>query len=921
MNQNLKYLVDFIVKMDYDKGTADKVAVELSKVLEGKLPKDLLSPEAINNTIAGLKQIQESGVDVTQIFEDLSSSFDDTALQDLSVEFGSLLENIGNIDLGPLEGMFDALSPDQIEAFGSALNDSFANIDVGQLGEAFNQIKANMANLKEGGAKAGKETGEGIAHGIGSAGPKAHGEGKHVGNEAKHGLQESLKEIPSMMLAMFGGSMLTQGFMGITQGIESIFEAGKELHENLERMELGFASAGLAGEDMEKQMGQTKEFAAALSQEFGVGASAIRDYSAQAALLGGSTGKMNEDITKLAVGLTKASGGLVDASMIIRVFSRGLADPEAEANLGRLKMTFPALATALKGITEPAELTRVALEKMNPMFELMTEQAQRPVGAMERFENALMDLKKNVGLTLVEGLSPLIDFIGTEVVPTVLGMAKGVRETTHWIEEHKEVLLTIATPLAILTAAYVWQNLALGEMIAKKSVLVLTWIPKKIKALFAETAATEGTTAAQRILNNVMNMNPYVLAIASIAALVGAMKVLNDMITITTAEQRHHLEGQKEKIEKNIEETKSNIETAKSNLELIKSYTELGQKQNKTAEETNRFEDALLSLKDAYPKLVDTSKSFAENLKNLASIIPQTQKELLGLQATLRGEQKFELELNVALAKNAVQQTGEDINDLIGTYETRWGRFWEAPISILTERLGDFFVQVRYNITTGKVAQDLAPLYEGMKKATNLTELNRAYHESFAQLKDNPWFKDLPDDLQAKVIEGFKGYREKQKEVLEATKQVIAADTAEFFSKQISKGVDSESIKNAWKSAAEKGKDMSSVVQGLNRDWGITDDQLIKILGITKEELDKIKQTVPVVQDLAGAWQQVNKTTSEALNTSLGKLNEMIRKKKEGEDFNQAEYDAELKNAQNLDKKLDSYNKINEENKKRIGIT
>ena len=266
---------------------------------------------------------------------------------------------------------------------------------------------------------------------------------EELGKGMKHKFSGmDFKDMFGGILQVFGGSALMSGVSGIVGSFEGLLEAGKKSMEASEYLELGFKQANLSGEALESQLKRTSKFAGSLSDQFAVSAGTIREYAQQAAFLGGATGKANEDIATLAVVIDKASKGMVNGQAVVRTFSRGLGDPEAQANLGRLKMAFPQLATALKDVENPAEMTKKALEALSPTIATLKEQAQGPIGSMQRLQNSLSAVKTQLGKSLVESFAPILIEFGNNLIPVIKTVGTSISSVAGFIKEHSSELKT-----------------------------------------------------------------------------------------------------------------------------------------------------------------------------------------------------------------------------------------------------------------------------------------------------------------------------------------------------------------------------------------------------------------------------------------------------------------------------------------------
>ena len=175
------------------------------------------------------------------------------------------------------------------------------------------------------------------------------------------GLDDGLKGSLSTVLGVFGGEALLGGVKGLVGGFGDIIEAGKKSFQTTQNLSIAFAQAGKSGTELNAAIAETGSFAADLSNKFAMPISAVRSFSQTAAAIGGATGQANKDLTELAIGIEKASNGMVSGDMAIRIFSKGVSDPESQFALGRLTKQFPALGTAMKDIKNPADATQAAL--------------------------------------------------------------------------------------------------------------------------------------------------------------------------------------------------------------------------------------------------------------------------------------------------------------------------------------------------------------------------------------------------------------------------------------------------------------------------------------------------------------------------------------------------------------------------------
>lgn len=354
-----------------------------------------------------------------------------------------------------------------------------------------------------------------------------------------HRAKEGLGEIGKVAAGVFGASMLSGGIQGLLGGLDGLVEKGKKAFEMGENLELAFGQAGLEGEALDKQLKMTGDNAAALSKKFGVSAGTIKEVSAQAAFLGGATGKMNDDITKLAVGIEKAStkmGNSIDSRAIVKAFTAGINDPEAEASLGRLKKAFPQLATALKEVKDPAEQVKVAMQVLGPTFDKLEEQQGSAVGQSEQFALKLGSIKTAIG----KGLFDAIAIVALPVMSLLVDSFSAIKSVIDSVPGPvKTLLLGVVGLTAALVVYSSVQHSSIAASIAHRVSTIATTVVENAQrvgrlALAGATTLMQApmmaVTAAQWLWNVALNANPLALIIIGVVAFVGILILLYNKV-------------------------------------------------------------------------------------------------------------------------------------------------------------------------------------------------------------------------------------------------------------------------------------------------------------------------------------------------------------------------------------------------------
>ncbi len=216
----------------------------------------------------------------------------------------------------------------------------------------------------------------------------------------------------SGLSGLFGGALLGGAVAGlaanlvgnIAEGVGKLAELSLEADEIGDNMQLAFSQAGLSGKALAEEIDRADKFGFKLGQTLAVSPTEIKKLSISVASLSGATGKANEDLTKLAIGIEKASGGAVSGEQAIKVFSRGVADPENAEAIDKLTKKFPALGDAIRSSGDVAGKTNAALLALAPTFKTLEEQAGGADAVFERLSNAGLEGALKFAGGIIDGL-------------------------------------------------------------------------------------------------------------------------------------------------------------------------------------------------------------------------------------------------------------------------------------------------------------------------------------------------------------------------------------------------------------------------------------------------------------------------------------------------------------------------------------
>lgn len=455
---------------------------------------------------------------------------------DISKEINSLKGQLGNaaklgVDDSELRAKFEKLKAEKISIQANLSADT-----------------VNTSAVKDVMGKAGSEGGTAFKEGLGNA---------------VKGIEDKFKGMISPILSVFGGNILTKGVDGIVGSFGDLIEKGKASLTASANLSIAFVQAGKSGKELSASIAETTKFATELSNKYALSVAEVRNYSQAAAALTGATGQQNKDLTQLAIGIEKASNGMVSGEMAIRLFGKGVSDPESQFAMQRLTKQFPALGAAMKDIKDPTEATQKALEFFGPTFGEMAKQAEGPVGSMTRLQNSLNMIKSSLGKVVIEAVAPFIQSFASTLLPVIQNAVTFISSLTQYVKPLQPVFLTAGAAVGVLATSLLALSGAkfLTGLIADGVQFGLTILQKVVPSLVAQNAAQTGliintealsvstlkniaisayqrtaslalaattgvVTAAQWAWNAAINANPISLIIIGVVALIGILVLL-----------------------------------------------------------------------------------------------------------------------------------------------------------------------------------------------------------------------------------------------------------------------------------------------------------------------------------------------------------------------------------------------------------
>lgn len=365
---------------------------------------------------------------------------------------------------------------------------------------------------------------------------KLEKEVKNVNDTAKN-TSGGLSTFAGGLMAGGGLAIAQVGLSAVSGAIEGVFNAALEADEIGDRMELAFRQAGLSGKELDAQLDSTTQFARKLGDQFAESPAKIKGISTAAASLGGATGKANEDMTKLALGIEKASDGAISGEKAIKLLSRGAANPEDQAALDALSKKFPVLGDAMKSTGDTATKVNASLLALAPTFATLEAQSTGIDAIAARFQNAGTEALQGFGGGIIGGLDKAgaaiakaaggLNFEGLYETAANIGEAIGGAISTavvyilDFYEKVKPIISFIADVLiaqvriqfgyfqAIIGGAFEIAGQVFDSLLESVQPLI-----DVLSDLFASTG--EGTDYVQEIIDTIKEMIQVIVGVAKV---------------------------------------------------------------------------------------------------------------------------------------------------------------------------------------------------------------------------------------------------------------------------------------------------------------------------------------------------------------------------------------------------------------------
>ncbi len=325
-----------------------------------------------------------------------------------------------------------------------------------------------------------------------------------------------------------------------------------------------------------------------------------------------------------------------------------------------------------------------------------------------------------------------------------------------------QTALSTATQVAPLITSFAGlSNLIPTGAVARIGELGKSLLGKLVPAL-------AGATAGQGALNAAMMVNPYVLAIAGVAALAAGLYFLFDALHQSAAERKEELEAEDALLDKQIETNKKQQEKIEKNKELARQYEELGSKVNRTAEEDEKYRAVQVEIAKAMPGVIDRTKSFTDNLDALKNKVSESGDELKKLQTDMDNLKDKKAAIKIEINKADADIAMEEMDDMLTSFWT--GRDLQAT-------------------------KGMKQYVEAMKKASSEAELDEVATNFKTAIFQGKEFTKLSTEEKAKFAELADKMQGSLNEALVADKERNAAQMKKSIDDMIAAGTDVDDAK------------------------------------------------------------------------------------------------------------------------------
>ena len=378
-------------------------------------------------------------------------------------------------------------------------------------------------------------------------------------------LGSTLQDVGKTALGVFGGGLLVGGVQSLIGGFDDLIKKGLSVKQAQNEIKAAFGGSGIAADQLDSVVKSNAKNVEKLSYTYAVSKGSINEATNAFLNFGGKSKDLAKTQEQLIVlqqryGLSsEAAGKLLGKA----------TDPENEASLKKIGIVFD------KNATE-AERQEKIQKKLAESMNILKEQANGPVGSINRFQNALAGIKGAIATSLIDTLAPIMEqlsiaakFVIDNVLPQLKNGIAAIKEFLAPLGEFikgtlqnvanaalpiligafnllknaisgvidfgkniinqfggiQNILNTLAPYIYTITAAFVGYQLAVNAGAA--ATFLANTASSAYAAIQGVLSGGLGLAAtAQTLLNAAMALNPIGLVVAAIAGLVAGFVVL-----------------------------------------------------------------------------------------------------------------------------------------------------------------------------------------------------------------------------------------------------------------------------------------------------------------------------------------------------------------------------------------------------------
>lgn len=644
-------------------------------------------------------------------------------------------------------------------------------------------------------------------------------------------------------------SAIPTGALDALKGaFNGIVEAGVAARKITNDMESAFKGAGVSGKDLSAQIDETNKFTRELGLSLAVPPERLKQLAIQSATLGNATGKANEDLTKFAIGIEKATNGAVSGEQAIKILTGGFADPANAEAIETLSQKFPTLITSLSGTGDVATKAAAGVALLAPALLEASGEAQKIEGVYGNLTNSLTEGLRAFSEGIFDGLDTVASYAAA--VGKDFNLEPVIGYLTSFGTILGQLLSVAFAPFVFAFDAFRQGAELLGPVFTGLVVILTGYIT----FIVAKTVAVYAATAAQVAWNIAMSANPVGAVVLALTGLVAVIGLAADALSESTQEQLENAEAQKKSIETQIEsnnEQKKGVETTQA---LVKEFQELAGKSQLTADEQQRLHSIQNDLDKQYPDLIDQTKSFSENLKGVSEIGTRSSEAMTKL--TQKGDE-LSKQLNASIKTIASAKRNvaiDELRDVLSSFNLFAGHD--------ANEFRSKFVKVREEFE------------RGLFSAKTLNDVDVAATKIREFLNSN--IKVLKSEEQVALYEAVN-------KSISATREAVSSYNGETKKS-------AESSAAAANNAVSEYERLSDTLNDIRKKWsGLTDEQKKKEKDSFRSSIDQAKQSAKINEEQAkqlygtlnnlGAKQSKSKADRD--KEELKKLKEKYERQKE----------------------------------------